>query len=49
MEVNELLALERNACITKTIEWLCMQLNQGDMNCGDIVKYVDSYRKYMEE
>lgn len=48
-ESNKLLALERKACVTKTIEWFLMQLNQGDMNCGDIVKYVDSYRKYMEE
>ena len=48
-ESNKLLALERKACITKTIEWFCMQLNEGDMECRDIKKFVDNYRKYMEE
>lgn len=46
---NKLLALERKACITKTIEYFFMQLNQGDMQCGDIKKFVDNYKKYMEE
>ena len=49
VQVNKLLALERKACITKTIEWFFIQLNQGDMQCGDIEKFVDNYRKYMEE
>lgn len=49
MEVNKLLELERKACITKTIEWFFIQLNDGDMECGDIEKFVDNYRKYMEE
>lgn len=48
-ESNKLLALERKACITKTIEWFFIQLNDGDMECGDIEKFVDNYRKYMEE
>ena len=48
-ESNKLLALERKACITKTIEWFFIQLNDGDMECGDIKKFVDNYRKYMEE
>lgn len=48
-ESNKLLALERKACITKTIEYFFIQLNQGDMQCGDIEKFVDNYRKYMEE
>lgn len=49
VQANKLLALERKACITKTIEWFFIQLNQGDMQCGDIEKFVDNYRKYMEE
>lgn len=49
MEVNKLLALERKACITKTIEYFFIQLNEGDMQCGDIEKFVDNYKKYMEE
>lgn len=49
VQTNKLLALERKACITKTIEWFFMQLNQGDMECGDIEKFVDNYKKYMEE
>lgn len=48
-ESNKLLALERKACITKTIEYFFIQLNQGDMQCGDIEKFVDNYKKYMEE
>lgn len=48
-ERNKLLALERKACITKTIEYFFIQLNQGDMQCGDIEKFVDNYKKYMEE
>lgn len=49
VQANKLLALERKACITKTIEWLCMQLNEGDMECRDIEKFVANYKKYMEE
>ena len=49
VQANKLLALERKACITKTIEWFFIQLNEGDMECGDIEKFVDNYRKYMEE
>lgn len=48
-ESNKLLALERKACITKTIEWFFIQLNEGDMECGDIEKFVANYKKYMEE
>lgn len=48
-ESNKLLALERKACITKTIEYFFIQLNQGDMVCRDIEKFVDNYKKYMEE
>ena len=48
-ESNKLLELERKACITKTIEWFFIQLNDGDMECGNIEKFVDNYRKYMEE
>jgi len=48
-ESNKLLALERKACITKTIEWFFIQLNDGDMECRDIEKFVDNYIKYMEE
>ena len=48
-ESNKLLALERKACITKTIEWFFIQLNEGNMECRDIEKFVDNYRKYMEE
>lgn len=46
---EKLLALERKACTTKTIEWFFIQLNEGDMQCGDIEKFVDNYKKYMEE
>ena len=49
VQANKLLALERKACITKTIEYFFIQLNQGDMQCGDIEKFVDNYKKYMEE
>ena len=48
-ESNKLIALERKACITKTIEWFLMQLNEGDMECRDIEKFVANYKKYMEE
>lgn len=48
-QANKLLSLERKACITKTIEWFLMQLNEGDMECRDIEKFVANYKKYMEE
>lgn len=48
-KTKELLALEHKACITKTIEWFFIQLNEGNMECRDIEKFVDNYRKYMEE
>lgn len=49
VQTNKLLALERKACITKTIEWFFIQLNEGYMQCSNIEKFVDNYKKYMEE
>ena len=37
-----------DAFIKKTEEYLYKQLNEGNMECGDIETFIDEFRKYME-
>lgn len=40
--------LARNEMIEKAVEWLYQQLNEGGMECGNILFFVECFRKAME-
>lgn len=38
-----------DAFIEKAEEYLCKQLNEGNMECGDIETFIENFKKYMED
>lgn len=40
--------LARKEMIEKAVEWLYQQLNEGGMECGNILFFVECFRKAME-
>lgn len=40
--------IRKNAFIDKAEEYLYKQLNEGNMECGDIETFIEDFRKYME-
>ena len=38
-----------DAFIKRTEEYLYKQLNEGNMECGDIETFIESFKKYMED
>ena len=41
--------IRKDAFIKKTEEYLYKQLNNGNMECGDIETFVEDFKKYMND
>lgn len=40
--------VREDAFIEKTEEYLYKQLNEGNMECGDIETFIENFKKYMK-
>lgn len=45
---NDIEYVRKDAFIEKAEEYLYKQLNEGNMECGDIETFIEDFRKYME-
>ena len=46
---NDIEYVRKDAFIEKAEEYLYKQLNEGNMECGDIETFIDEFRKYIGE
>lgn len=47
--IDAVLELEKAKFIKKACEWLYVQLNEGNMECSNMEKFIDNFKKEMEE
>jgi len=47
--VEAALKLEKTRLIKKACEWFYTQLNEGCMECSNMEKFINSFKKEMEE
>lgn len=47
--IDAVLELEKARFIKKACKWFYFQLNEGNMECSDIEKFINNFIKEMEE